>query len=121
MKTALRATPILFAIAAIVMPACDLVEIDQYPCPKGGTTLTYDNFGRTFMASWCNRCHSAEPGMRDGAPDDYVFDTLDQVRKHKDRIFARSATTNDSMPPGPVDPPLAEREKLAEWLACGAP
>ena len=35
-----------------------------------------------------------------------------------DRIFVRAAATNDSMPPGPDDPPQAERDDLAEWLAC---
>jgi hypothetical protein len=44
-----------------------------------------------------------------------------QVQRHRTRIFARSAADNDSMPPGPDDPPEAEREKLADWLACGAP
>jgi hypothetical protein len=38
-----------------------------------------------------------------------------------DRIFARAAGDNTSMPPGPDDPPEAERAMLAEWLACGAP
>ena len=59
--------------------------------------------------------------MRYGAPDTYRFETLDDVRRLRDRIFARAATTNTSMPPGPEDPNPEAREQLAEWLACGAP
>jgi hypothetical protein len=43
------------------------------------------------------------------------------VVRHRERIYIRAAGSNDSMPPGPDDPPRAERDKLAEWLACGAP
>ena len=47
-------------------------------------------------------------------------DTFD-VRRFRDRIFARAAIDNDSMPPGPDDPSLQERIMLADWLTCGAP
>ena len=97
------------------------VTIDEYPCPPEGTDLTYESFGKAFFSRHCNSCHSGVTGEREGAPGVYVFETLEQVRAHKDRIFVRSATTNDSMPPGPDDPPIEEREDLAEWLACGAP
>ena len=50
-----------------------------------------------------------------------VFSTRAQIFEHKERIFERSAGNNDSMPPGPDDPPIEERDKLAEWLVCGAP
>ena len=56
-----------------------------------------------------------------GAPPDYDFGTLESVRHWKRRIFARAAADNVTMPPGPDDPPEADREQLAEWLACGAP
>ena len=46
---------------------------------------------------------------------------LDSVRHFADRIFDRSAGDSISMPPGPEDPSQEERDKLAEWLACGAP
>jgi hypothetical protein len=103
------------------LSACNIVTIDQHPCPPGGTTLTYENFGQAFFSANCNRCHSAAIGDRYGAPDTFAFDTIEEIRGHKDRIFIRSADTNDSMPPGPDDPPLAERQKLGDWLACGAP
>ena len=97
------------------------MTIDEYPCPPTGTQLTYDSFGRGFFIAQCNSCHSAEAGGRDGAPASYRFDTLDDVRLHKDRIFVRAAATNTSMPIGPNDPSSDDRDRLAEWLACGAP
>ena len=54
-------------------------------------------------------------------PTAFVFDTVEEIRSRKTRMFARAAADNTSMPPGPNDPPVEERELLAEWLACGAP
>jgi hypothetical protein len=112
---------VLLASAVISAAGCNLVTIDQYPCPPGGTTLTYDNFGKEFMGEWCNSCHSAPDGQRNGAPDSFVFDTQAGVIAHKDRIFARAADTNNSMPVGPDVIPMSMRVDLANWLACGAP
>lgn len=95
--------------------------LDDEPCPQGGTTLTYDTFGAPFFATWCERCHAADSANRHGAPHAYTFDTVDQIRSHASRIFERAAATNTSMPPGQDDPPVDDRERLAEWLACGAP
>jgi uncharacterized membrane protein len=112
---------ILAAVVVALLPGCEVLEIQDFPCPSGGTTLTFENFGQGFFGSYCNSCHSAPSGERDGAPSEYVFSTVEQVRQHKERIFARSAGPNTTMPIGPDDPPREERDKLAEWLACGAP
>ncbi len=93
----------------------------QVPCPDGGTALTYDNFGRDFLARHCDRCHSASAVDREGAPTEIHFDSRVETAHWGDRIYARAAAENVSMPPGPNDPPRAERDRLAEWLACGAP
>jgi uncharacterized membrane protein len=111
----------LLASILVLAAGCNLVTIDEYPCPTGGTTLTYQNFGSAFFALWCNSCHSAPDGQRNGAPDSFVFDTQAEIVAHKDRIFARAADTNNSMPVGPDMIPSAQRVQLAEWLACGAP
>ncbi|CAN5923431.1 hypothetical protein BH11MYX4_BH11MYX4_41910 [soil metagenome] len=95
--------------------------LEDYPCPPAGTKLTYDSFGSGFMARSCQTCHGQSDGARKGAPEGYDFGTLEAVRAQKDRIFARAAADNVTMPPGPDDPPAAERDQLAEWLACGAP
>jgi uncharacterized membrane protein len=116
-----RSSRVALALAALVLASCSYKNIDEATCPPGGTKLTYASFGQGFFASYCDSCHSAPSSDRQGAPDNYVFASRAQIADHKDRIFARSAGSNDSMPPGPDDPPIAERDKLAEWLVCGAP
>ena len=107
------------AFALVLVAACiEPMPIEDLPCPDEGTALTYESFGAAFMANHCNRCHSE---AKSGAPSAYRFDTVDEVRTHADRIFIRAAGPNVTMPPGPTDPPLDERDRLAEWLACGAP
>jgi uncharacterized membrane protein len=114
-------TELALVIALALSGCAEVTTIDDYDCPDGGTALSYDNFGRPFLDAWCNSCHSAGSGDRQGAPDDVNFDSRGDVADWRARIFARSAADNDSMPPGPDDPPRAERDRLAEWLACGAP
>lgn len=106
-----------FALVACQGP----ISIDEHPCPPQGTTLTYENFGKAFVDSRCQSCHASRAFDRAGAPAEYFFDTREDVLRHRDRIFVRSAASNDSMPPGPDDPSEADRNKLADWLACGAP
>ena len=108
--------------ALVLLGGCKAeTSIDQYPCPEGGTKLTYATFGEDYLAQNCQTCHGQASGDRKGAPSGYDFGTIEQVRQYKDRIFARAAADNVTMPPGPDDPPASERYELAEWLACGAP
>lgn len=95
--------------------------LEDVTCPEQGTPLTYENFGKAFFASYCDSCHAADSTQRRGAPIAYIFDTHEAIVALKNRIFLRSAANNTTMPPGPDDPPQAERDKLAEWIACGAP
>jgi hypothetical protein len=121
------ASPILLSVAlalAAALGGCltsDATSIDDYDCPPGGTALTYQNFGEDFLGSNCETCHASEAVNRHGAPEAYTFDTVDEVRDHAARIFANAAADNTSMPPGPDDTPSDARDRLAEWLACGAP
>jgi len=112
---------LLFLVGALASCGAFYTELDGYPCPPGGTALGYENFGKPFLLSYCQSCHGSDSPDRRGAPGEFIFDTKEQAQRHRARIFVRSAAGNDSMPPGPVDPPLSERDKLAEWLACGAP
>lgn len=98
-------------------------------CPSGpaASTLTYANFGKAFFDGYCQRCHaSAVTGAaRNGAPTDHVFDTRTDIFTNKEHIDENAAAgpnaVNTAMPPSAPTPSLAEREKLGEWLACGAP
>lgn len=116
---------LVFALAGAALTAsvgCGAPEtLDDHPCPPGGTSLTYESFGKGFMDAYCQSCHAAHATERYGAPGGYAFDTADDVRRLRARIFVRAAGANVSMPPGPNDPSAAERDKLADWLACGAP
>jgi cytochrome c5 len=89
-------------------------------------TLTYDNFGKEFFASYCLSCHSSKLSgatARSGAPSDHNFDTLQGIQANIDHIDETTAAgpsaTNTAMPPG-GGPTLEERTKLGQWLACGA-
>jgi hypothetical protein len=116
-----RIPGLLLALTALLAASCNVVTLEDWPCPPGGTKLTYYNFGGAYFSSYCNSCHSAPDGQRNGAPDDENFSTLAGIRAHKDLIFVNAAASNDAMPPGPDAPPIAERNQLADWLACGAP
>ncbi len=111
------------SVAGLVLAsgACKATTLDERTCPPAGTTLTYEAFGAPFLAQHCQRCHGAAPSDREGAPSSFDFGTHADVHRHKDRIFVRSAADNTTMPPGPDDPTPEERERLAEWLSCGAP
>ena len=83
--------------------------------------LDYNNFGEPFMLNWCRGCHSAAVplAMRQKAPRDANFDTLEQVQMWSERMAMRATGTMPNMPPA-GGPSAEERSLLAEWLACGA-
>jgi uncharacterized membrane protein len=85
-----------------------------------GADLTYETFGEPFMTDWCTGCHSdlLPPGMRQNAPTDINFDTLDEIRAQSQMI---SLTVQQATMPPEGGPSDAEREMLVQWLGCGAP
>lgn len=93
----------------------------ERPCPPD-SVLTHDNFGGPFMLNWCTGCHSSalEGPDRAGATVGIDFDTIEGIRDHSERIWARSGDQNATMPPA-GGPPEMDRALLGEWLACGAP
>ncbi|MBM4343080.1 MAG: cytochrome c [Deltaproteobacteria bacterium] len=105
----------LAAAAAVATGCMDFDEPSDYPCPPQGTALTWDNFGSGFMAQWCVRCHGGPNGYSSRA-----LNNREAVQANLQRVFVNAAAGNTTMPPGPDDPPRAERDKLAQWLACGA-
>ena len=107
---------LVIAMVAAALAACSWEDMSSYPCPQGGTTLTYQNFGQQFMNDYCVSCHGGPNGYSSRA-----FTDLATIRAQAADIFRNAAEDNTTMPPGPYDPPKEERYKLAEWLACGAP
>ena len=95
-------------------------------CPSDNAPTAQD-FGQDFLQRYCLSCHSASVSGRGrgGAPTDLNYDTLEEVRRHAEAIDAHAAAgpgaTNTAMPPpGLPQPTLEERQKLGQWLACGA-
>src|SRR5215216_5038135 len=86
-------------------------------CPTE-PTLTYANFGQAFMRDHCLACHSAS------GPESPKLDTLAQVQAAKGDIDRAAAAgpngVNTYMPEG-ASVSEADRRKLGEWLAGGAP
>jgi uncharacterized membrane protein len=89
---------------------------------------TAANFGTAFLQTYCLSCHSASVtgAARQSAPEGVNFDTLDDARRQAALIDTHAAAgptaTNTEMPPAGRTPPTQqEREKLGQWLACGAP
>lgn len=123
-----RAWPWLLALAAVSGCADEPLfgPPTESACPPG-SSLTYDGFGRPFMETYCNRCHSSELTGSDrmGAPSFHDFDTLFGIKAVSNHIdltaAAGPAVTNDSMPPDGAKPTEAERIQLGEWIACDMP
>ena len=110
--------PWRFTLAALAaLAACG----DDTDVQCGQSFLRYDNFGSPFIINWCRACHSVDlpPDMRQDAPDDINFDTLDEIRAWSPQI-KRTVGQSDSMPPS-GGPSSTERAMLVEWLRCGAP
>ncbi|KFE68994.1 hypothetical protein [Hyalangium minutum] len=97
-------------------------------CPSSNGPSA-QNFGTAFMQTYCLSCHSKSVTgtARAGATVGVDFDTLDEVRRQRAMIDTHAAAgpnaTNKEMPPAsiPHQPTQEEREKLGQWLACGAP
>lgn len=125
---------VLFVLAACGSDPAPTGTVCPDPDPM---TLTYDNFGREFMAKYCTWCHdsSLPRSQRNGAPLYHDFDTLEGVLQVPDHIDEQTGfgpdARNTFMPPdrcpseagGALDTNCAkptddERTKLAEWIAC---
>lgn len=78
---------------------------------------TYDNFGQGFMTENCQVCHASSAINHYFAPEDVYFDTKEDCWRWKDRILARSAGDDATMPPnGGVTED--DRIRLRWWLEC---
>jgi hypothetical protein len=126
----MRATLLLIIVTACGEPATPVSAIGEpteTECPPGGTTLTYENFAKPFMANYCNRCHDSalQGAARMGAPTFHDFDTYFGIRGVADHVdettAAGPAAINRGMPPDGNKPTDDERYLLGEWIACDLP
>jgi cytochrome c5 len=129
-RLVLAATLLVFAMGHGHGCGCGEEEVLGPPtgatCPPG-STLTYANFGEPFMGSYCTRCHSSTltGSARMGATAFHDYDTIEGIRavaNHIDETAgAGPEAVNESMPPSGPLPTMAERQMLAEWIACETP
>src|SRR5690242_19798457 len=74
-------------------------------CPDPDPMLTWDNFGQTFMATYCTMCHASTltHSQRNGAPLYHDYDTLRGVLEIPDHIDEDAGSGpeahNTRMPP----------------------
>ncbi len=84
-------------------------------CPSD-STLTYENFGQAFFADNCLSCHTdqQQPTLTTPAAIQANREEIDLM------AAAGPSAVNTEMPQG-GSVSTADRTKLGEWLACGAP
>lgn len=95
------------------LAACTTAEstgIATVSCPTD-STLTYANFGASFMTTYCLSCHQTKENPKLG--------TQALIQSHASSILQEAVYTTAM--PEDADLTTAEREQLGEWLACGAP
>ena len=77
------------------------------------STLTYASFGQSFMQQYCVSCHGT-PSTKG-----IELDTLAKVHQRKAKV--KSEVSAMGMPEkGAPQPSAAERQKLIQWIDCGA-
>ncbi len=133
MKTKMWSLAALAVVASLGMGACSESHEHEHggsatgaTCPSSGAPSA-QNFGTAFLETHCLSCHSKSltGAARQGATEGVDFDTLSDVRRQAALIDTHAAAgpnaTNTEMPPANrPQPTQQEREKLGQWLACGA-
>ncbi|MCB9792315.1 MAG: hypothetical protein H6741_06270 [Alphaproteobacteria bacterium] len=79
--------------------------------------VNYDNFGQGFITHMCQGCHASTTPNRYDAPAEVTFDTVEEVWAWQERILARSAGDDPTMPPA-GGTSEDDRVKLEWWLRC---
>jgi hypothetical protein len=81
--------------------------------------VTYDTFGRGFLATYCNGCHAGAVVDRKGAPPMVVFDDRETVSIFAERILVRVLPPEGLTPMPPAGGVTeADLERLQIWLNC---
>ncbi len=65
------------------------------------SVITYDTFGRGFLAGYCNGCHGHAVANRQAAPAATVFDTNEGASVFEYRLAVRARGEDDALPPMP--------------------
>jgi len=102
--------------AALLLVGCAEEDADAVFCDEAPVS-TWDNFGAGFMTENCRSCHMSASADRQDAPIDINFDDQDDALEWSDRILARAAGPDPTMPPG-GGTDGDDRYLLEVWLRC---
>lgn len=114
-----------WAVAAAGMIAIALLSAAGPRGEKVGALPTTPKFSEVtdIVSGRCSMCHAKEPfwpGIAT-APNGVRLDTPELIKLHA-RMIAINAVKSSAMPPGNVSEITPEeRQKLASWIAAGAP
>jgi uncharacterized membrane protein len=100
---------LLFALAAACTTS-NSTGIQNVSCPPD-STLTYANFGAEFIGDHCLECHE-----EDERP---LLSTQSQIQANTHDILEQAVYTTEM--PEDHGLSIADRQKLGDWIACGAP
>jgi len=76
----------MMATSLAILPGCRESTTEDTFTPCGTDALTWENWADPFFTGWCNQCHAADAPNRFNAPEDAVFDTMNDVRERIDAI-----------------------------------
>ncbi|HEY1551881.1 MAG TPA: hypothetical protein VGG28_28845 [Kofleriaceae bacterium] len=118
-------TRFALVIAIALAAGCDDGTPTGSTCPTSNAP-TYGSFGQVFFTKYCASCHSSSAANRNGAPDDFNFDTEAEIKQHAADIDTEAASgpkaTNTAMPELDADvpqgPSMDDRVLLGQFLAC---
>jgi uncharacterized membrane protein len=99
-------------LLVVALAACTTTEstgIQTVSCPPD-STLTYANFGQSFIQNNCLSCHATKQRPQ--------LSSQAEVQANADRILSAAVYTNAM--PQDADMALTDRQTLGEWIACGA-
>ncbi len=115
--------PLVWLLAMLpLLAACPSDEPSgELDCEQ--STLSYQNFGASFMSDYCTTCHSVSltGSDRNLAPAGIDFDEHADVLARAGRVQVRTIDLGSMPPLRSPQPSAAELADLSEWLSCGAP
>jgi mono/diheme cytochrome c family protein len=84
-------------------------------------TLTYNDFAKDFLDTWCVACHGAQNGSAPGIRLDVYADAGGMQGVYTTREALADRIALNTMPPGGSKPTLEDRLALLAWVEAGAP
>lgn len=89
---------------------------DTSPCADA-PTVTWETWGEGFVTESCQSCHASTSPDRNGAPEDVIFDTEQDVLDRATAVLSVATGESPTMPPeGGVSDD--DRALLEIWLTC---